>query len=237
MKSLQDAFNDLIKAGKEGEGSRGGHIIGHTRSGKPIYQDANHAEHKGFVAHEHRDAAIVHKNAHKLAATEGEKEIHKRGYEEHAKAFSAAVPKEKSKLTFKDAGEKVKGALKSKGWATTSGNKVDHSTSPDGKHRLYFKPQGIHHSYQPEGRGHDLGNAHTMATDTKGLATMHPDDIHEALSKIVEARSSSIQRQAGGLKSVDTALDDLVKSGKSGEGSRGGKIIGEKFLYRNYAEI
>jgi hypothetical protein len=59
MKSLQDAFNDLIKSGKEGEGSRGGHIVGHTKSGKPIYKDANHADHSSFTKQDHKNAATL----------------------------------------------------------------------------------------------------------------------------------------------------------------------------------
>lgn len=42
-----------------GEGSRGGHVIGHTGSGKPIYADAKHSTHAEF-------AAIDHDHAYKL---------------------------------------------------------------------------------------------------------------------------------------------------------------------------
>lgn len=45
---------ELIKAG---EGSRGGKIIGHTKSGKPIYDTANHESHSNFTAADHEDAA------------------------------------------------------------------------------------------------------------------------------------------------------------------------------------
>ena len=36
---LKKAFDELLKGRKTGEGSRGGHITGHTKSGKPIYGD------------------------------------------------------------------------------------------------------------------------------------------------------------------------------------------------------
>lgn len=47
---------DTLEKGVTGEGSRGGHIIGHTKSGKPIYQNFNHPEHKSFTSQDHEDA-------------------------------------------------------------------------------------------------------------------------------------------------------------------------------------
>lgn len=48
--------NDLIKA----EGSRGGKIIGHTKSGKPIYAQKKAFEYKDFSKQDHKDAAAEH---------------------------------------------------------------------------------------------------------------------------------------------------------------------------------
>lgn len=50
---------DIEKAVK-GEGSKGGHIIGHTKSGKPIYDSAFHSDHSNFTEQDHRDAASAH---------------------------------------------------------------------------------------------------------------------------------------------------------------------------------
>jgi len=58
----------MKKAMGGGEGSRGGHVIGHTRSGKPIY-DPRHPSnrpgkfreaHQGWSAGDHRDASELH---------------------------------------------------------------------------------------------------------------------------------------------------------------------------------
>lgn len=51
---------ELIEKG--GEGSKGGKVIGHTKSGKPIYahKDANHEHYKNFTPSEHREAAEFH---------------------------------------------------------------------------------------------------------------------------------------------------------------------------------
>jgi len=58
---------DLIKAG---EGSRGGKVIGHTKSGKPIYDSAAHASHGSFNQADHKDASRLHR---KLSDAEDEK--------------------------------------------------------------------------------------------------------------------------------------------------------------------
>jgi 8-oxo-dGTP diphosphatase len=43
-------------------GSRGGKIIGHTRSGKPIYETAKHHKHADFTHEDHADAAKAQRN-------------------------------------------------------------------------------------------------------------------------------------------------------------------------------
>lgn len=64
--------NDIEKA----EGSRGGKVIGHTRSGKPIYADSNHPEHKTFDAKDHFDSKITHqKKALAIGHKYGDKSV------------------------------------------------------------------------------------------------------------------------------------------------------------------
>ena len=69
-----EQFNELEKAydflgignsfekAKTGEGSKGGHVIGHTKSNKPIYQShsAAHKHYKEFSSKDHFDAAMSH---------------------------------------------------------------------------------------------------------------------------------------------------------------------------------
>jgi hypothetical protein len=57
---IQKAFDDVLEKG--GEGSKGGKVIGHTKSGKPIYDKAGHAEHKNFTIEDHNDAKKLHDN-------------------------------------------------------------------------------------------------------------------------------------------------------------------------------
>jgi len=54
------SWRDILKAAK-GEGSRGGHVIGHTKSGKPIYARFDHPAHARFARGEHLEAAEAHR--------------------------------------------------------------------------------------------------------------------------------------------------------------------------------
>lgn len=59
--NILNSYSDLSKAEsidleKGGEGSKGGKVIGHTKSGKPIYDSYTHKEHKHFTKEDHKDA-------------------------------------------------------------------------------------------------------------------------------------------------------------------------------------
>ena len=88
---------DLIQ---KGEGSKGGKVIGHTISGKPIYENANHASHKDFTAVDHGNAAFHHQKEAEKAEESGDHE--KQNY--HTKQS-----KEHADLATKVANEKGKG--------------------------------------------------------------------------------------------------------------------------------
>ena len=50
----------ILRKATPGEGSKGGDIMGHTRTGKPIYASANHESHQGFGSQDHKDAMNQH---------------------------------------------------------------------------------------------------------------------------------------------------------------------------------
>jgi len=60
-----DANPDLVKGDKEG--SRGGHVIGHTSSGKAIYARPDHPSHKHFTHKDHGDAEDLHEKLSEAA--------------------------------------------------------------------------------------------------------------------------------------------------------------------------
>ena len=45
-----------------GEGSRGGKVIGHTKSGKAIYDSHDHEDHKAFTKEDHEEAHVINTN-------------------------------------------------------------------------------------------------------------------------------------------------------------------------------
>lgn len=57
MKGFGQEIDFIIKGG---EGSKGGRVIGHTKSGKPIYHSPDNPEHKKFTFRDHLDAATLH---------------------------------------------------------------------------------------------------------------------------------------------------------------------------------
>ena len=59
MNKYQELAATLFKAGT-GEGAHGGHVIGHTKSGKPIYAASSHPEHASFTPQEHTEAMNHH---------------------------------------------------------------------------------------------------------------------------------------------------------------------------------
>lgn len=48
------------KVDAKGEGSKGGHVIGHTVGGKPIYENHKHPSHEKFKYFEHHQAQELH---------------------------------------------------------------------------------------------------------------------------------------------------------------------------------
>ncbi len=52
-------IDDDLNLDVGGEGSRGGKVIGHTGSGKPIYEDHKHPSHENFNKQDHGEAAIL----------------------------------------------------------------------------------------------------------------------------------------------------------------------------------
>jgi hypothetical protein len=89
--------NDLEKGG---EGARGGKVIGHTKSGKPIYNNADHPAHKDFNSADHRDASIIHEdNREKYASSKSDSGFekfmhHKDQFDQHEAAEKHESDKE-----------------------------------------------------------------------------------------------------------------------------------------------
>lgn len=88
---LLKAYNDTIQ---KAEGARGGKVIGHTKSGKPIYESANHPSHKNFSIAEHNDAIEAHQKVrdeyhNKHNSTDEDKKANDHAYEQQKEHIGA----------------------------------------------------------------------------------------------------------------------------------------------------
>lgn len=106
-----------------GEGSRGGKVIGHTSSGKPIYQNADHSSHSKFTLKDHKEAAGFHEEKRKFWIERAI--LHKSGKSaDFARVESAKHNRQKALHIAKITGLKVDAGEGSKG-----GHVVGHTTS------------------------------------------------------------------------------------------------------------
>lgn len=76
VQSLDKAHSALQKS--QGEGSRGGKVIGHTKSGKPIYDRFDHPGHVGFTKQDHHDAHAEHTKHYEEAKKEIDRKLQAR---------------------------------------------------------------------------------------------------------------------------------------------------------------
>lgn len=79
--SCYNNVSDDLK--KSGEGSRGGKVIGHTQSGKPVYENTTmHPDYKKFKKQDWKDAAKSHREEANRRFIQSEKEPEKSGEHE-----------------------------------------------------------------------------------------------------------------------------------------------------------
>jgi len=166
---------------KGGEGSKGGKIIGHTRSGKPIYDTYGHSAHRDFTAQDHKDASIVNKNeASKHPEESSEKKNHSVNSFYHSIAIESA-PSEQRKREGK--GGSTKEATKTKEFYEKHKDKIkshleDHSMINYSASEAAEKA-GYNEDDAEEADGTAHGDyADSRAGDYKSYKKHH-DEIHE----------------------------------------------------------
>lgn len=72
-KAITIAIEEIVKGG---EGSRGGKVIGHTKSGKPVYAKKRASTYKSFTKEDHRNAAELHLKANTKGGFQSEYSSH-----------------------------------------------------------------------------------------------------------------------------------------------------------------
>lgn len=95
--------SDIMKGG---EGTKGGKVIGHTRSGKPIYGDKSAKHYHDFTSEDHQDAADTHLNSSARSFLSGkggdlDSNAAARSHKQYAKDAVGARAKEEESETKK----------------------------------------------------------------------------------------------------------------------------------------
>lgn len=207
---------------KGGEGSRGGKIIGHTKSGKPIYDSANHAMHSGFTPQDHSDAhqahmdlAIKHKNLHNEQVKSGS-----RNNEDHfSTARDHAIQAAKHKLMAGDSNSEHKNITKNSNGTyavhvkTNKGTVHYNEDGADGNMQDEDTAKTVHenmssekdhegvHSYakalKQAGGGHVRHESGESSNESSGAKITSSDEEHSAHSAKQSGRNSDDYKKTG----------------------------------------
>lgn len=201
-------------------GPRGGNIIGKTKSGKPIYDKADHPEHKGFTGQDHLDASDAHnsilKGLHAKASedfrngygpeTQDKKIRHHEGERDNHEA-SEFLMRNKRAETGPRCGKGYKIMLDSKDPTKTVGVKERRAeTGPRGGVII-----GKTESGKPIYDSHDHP-AHKDFTEAD-----HADAMKAHSNKMVEAKRGGMKRFMDLVKDSGAVGDALAKSNKDPE--------------------
>jgi hypothetical protein len=147
---LKGESDELVKGG---EGSRGGKIIGHTKSGKPIYDSFDHPSHKDFTKEDHGDAAtinfVVGKGDYRDESQRIPKNMENR--KQHQKKYIELDQKDKEKENVSDHTHKVLSTL-------DKHVSVNHRPDKNGTHRIDYGNDSFGY-YNPKDRKVHLTNS------------------------------------------------------------------------------
>lgn len=209
-KAEDDAYA-LLGLGEElskaGEGSKGGKIIGHTRSGKPVYDHADHPSHDSFVGKDHADAANLHQQygVHSKDAERGKH--HEAQYKEHHKKTFSQYDN-----------ESLKHAESEHGKGATYHEKL-------AEHREHFGKMGDREKAKYRSQ---VRTTHDVGSGMKGEKTDEAKQRFAAHKQFLEETKSGKLKKSESVDELTKAYDllGLEELVKSGEGSRGGHIIG-----------
>lgn len=84
-----------VSPNRKGEGSRGGKVVGHTQSGKAVYEDRLPHHYMGWTAGDHDDAADLHSRTSLLGNEHHHyaQELHRTGKHPDTDKWAKTYPK------------------------------------------------------------------------------------------------------------------------------------------------
>jgi len=216
---------------KKSEGSRGGHIIGHTKSGKPIYEDHNHPSHQNFTHQDHEDAETAHANiGNTLKRNSSDWKHH---WNEGGKHYDSSKNKMVEEPTFKidkedkdgfsavhysDQPDFEKGGEGSRGGKIVghdkNGKAIYNSGELVGNNQIpYHRSQSV--TYH---RDYEFGKT---GTETAKVVSVNPHSGHVLLDNGHDLHHIELQKREGrGSKIVkseitDEEIDELIKGARA----------------------
>lgn len=213
-KKIKKSTEDVLS---KGEGSRGGKVIGHTKSGKPIYAKAGIKDYPDFTAEDHDDAGVAHFDRGNLIAAgkhgrASEKMgAKKEGRKPHAwQGDDKDVKKYEDSMGFKDSMKEHKERQKSKNAAETE---------------QVLRARAVHDS--EESTPEQKMKARKFL-DSKKKMSKSEDEVEKSFEDLLNISSDPVESAFRSLNLVETdpitkAFEDVLSKG---EGSRGGKIVG-----------
>jgi hypothetical protein len=205
---------------KAGEGSKGGDVVGHTRSGKPIYRKktgmspGEHAKAHPFTMDEHHEAAKRHHTEYNKAKVKWHADAsaaHKE-HAERARNRDKGRTFHKMKPDIKDSKKKAEKAVMKpnlvkggKGAGSRGGNIIGHTSSgkpvygPSAKHH---KLAGDHHKAQSDHMSSksDYPDRTSMAKTgvaSRNAGLTHAHDKHKDFSGSDHREASQMLHRAG----------------------------------------
>lgn len=216
---------DIIKGG---EGSKGGKVIGHTKSGKPIYESATHASHRNFTSGEHKEAIDLHES--KIKTDKGNETTHYNQIDSHHNQLKA----KKSKESENDSAETK--AFKHNHAAATKEQREHVAESYFGDKKKDLTSVGKHHHEQLSDSLYEKMEADKKAKVKKAEGDVNDGTFDKAMTaeagegvtqkESVEHNPKDMQNpKSSDLKKAYEilGLGDLIEKA---EGARGGKVIG-----------
>ena len=189
---------------KAGEGSRGGKVIGHTLSGKPVYQNhrAVHAAYRHFTAADHDDASSIHM---------GERDDHQAGKGRAKHHHSVSVGHEQTADRIRE------GEIGKAGEGSRGGNVIRHTRS--GK-PIYSHSHAAYTAHHPSASGrellHGFGDVYSHHTGGAGYSLAdHEDAAAEHSNQAMEARADSKRSDAKHHEAAADIHEKIIRYSKA----------------------
>lgn len=180
----------LCKA--EGEGSRGGHVIGHTRSGNPIYaaQSGTSAAYNHLSPQEHAAAAALHDRMATDADSIRSSTHHAAMADSHRQAYDKSVEKQNRLTPAQKLQQKIKFQIPEEKATEADGHAIGKVFSG----RVVYKNRPAHHYESMTAAEHgEMSIAHAKAAEAAKAKGNTEDHAHHSQQRYHHVQAAMSQ--------------------------------------------